>query len=281
MKHKIQLIALDLDGTLFNSQSRISDYNKKILKKAVASGITVIISTGRPYIGLPLEDMKEIGIRYAITANGAAIYRLPEKEVLFEDCLDTETSTSLLKELFQIELHLDAFIDGDGYSQTSTAELISKLQIPESLRKYIQSTRKRVPDLVAFVRENHYNVAKMTLNFAPAADGTFPSRDAAEAILKSHPKIAYVSGGFNNLELTKKGISKAKGLAFLCNLLNIPMEETMACGDSENDLDIVKAAGIGVAMRNAQKVLIDAADFVSKSNDEDGVAYAVVELCEM
>lgn len=279
MKHKIQLIALDLDGTLFNSQSRISVYNKKILQKAVNSGITVIISTGRPYIGLPLEDLAEIGIHYAITANGAAIYHLPGKELLFENCIDTKMSTTLLKELFQIELHLDAFINGDGYSQASTSELISRLYIPEPLREYIKTTRKRVPDLTAFLLENHYNISKITLNFAPAADGSFPARNEAEAVLKRYPDIAYVSGGFNNLELTKKGISKAKGLAFLCNLLHIPIEDTMACGDSENDLDIVNAAGIGVAMSNAQQILIDAADFVSKSNDEDGVAYAVEELC--
>lgn len=281
MKRKIQLIALDLDGTLYNSQSRISNYNKKILKKAAASGITVIISTGRPYIGLPLADMEEIGIHYAITANGAAVYRLPGKELLFEDCLDTKTSAALLEELFQLELHLDAFINGDGYSQTSTSDLISRLHIPESLREYIKTTRRRVPDLAAFIQENQYSIAKMTLNFAPASDGTFPSRDAAEAILKRHPEISYVSGGFNNLELTKKSISKAKGLALICKLLDIPPEAAMACGDSENDLDIVKAAGIGVAMGNAQQVLLDAADFVSKSNDEDGVAYAVEKLCEL
>ena len=88
-----------------------------------------------------------------------------------------------------------------------------------------------------------------------------------------------MSGGFHNLEDTRCGIAKSKGLKFLCDYLHISMEDTMAVGDSENDLDIVKAAGIGVAMGNAQQLLKDSADFISLSNEEDGVAYAIERFC--
>lgn len=278
MNQKISLIALDLDGTLYNSQSKISSHNKEVLKEAIRRGITVIISTGRPYIGLPVADMEEIGIRYAITANGAAVYQVPEKKLLFEDCLDSRQSAALLQKLYRLRLHLDAFINGDAYRQDSTVPLIEQLDIPESLRSYIRDTRISVANLSEYIQSNNLSVAKMTLNFAPDGNGEFPDRDAAEEILKNEPDIDYVSGGFHNLELTKKGISKSKGLAMLCQKLSIPLEETMACGDSENDLDIVKAAGIGVAMGNAQKILLDAADFISKTNEEDGVAYAIEQL---
>lgn len=74
------------------------------------------------------------------------------------------------------------------------------------------------------------------------------------------------------MEFTKAGVSKAKGLSFLCKHLDIPIDQTIACGDSENDLDILKAAGLGVAMANAPEDIRQKADDVTKSNDEHGVA---------
>ena len=278
MHKNIQLIALDLDGTLYNGQSQISERNKEAIRSAIASGVTVIISTGRPYVGLPLQDMEELGIRYAITANGAAVYRIPEKELLFDDCMTPSVSIPLLHELYQLTLHLDAFINGDGYTQNSTSELISKLNVPDSLRKYIATSRKNIPSLPDYIMEHNLPVAKMTINFIPDGNGGFIDRDKAEAILKAHTELSYVSGGFSNLECTKAGISKSKGLSFLCDYLNIPCSATMACGDSENDLDIINAAAVGVAMSNAQQMILDAADFISKSNEEDGVAYAIETL---
>lgn len=275
MKQQIQLIALDLDGTLFNSRSTISQKNKEAIRQAQAQGVTIVISTGRPYIGMPLSEMENLGIRYGITANGAALYRVPEKELLFENALSWEESTVLLQELYQLSLHVDVFIDGMGYTQASTTDLIQHLDMPDSLKHYIRTSRNIVPDLPEYIRSNRLSVTKMTMNFAPDADGRFPTRDRAEAILKAHPEITYVSGGYHNLELTKKGVSKSEGLSFLCQMLSIPIENTLACGDSGNDLDIVRAAGIGVAMANAEAPLKEAADFISLSNEEDGVAYAI------
>ena len=250
-----------------------------MIRKAVENRITVIISTGRPYIGLPVDEMKELGIQYAITANGSAVYRVPEKELLLDESMDTDLSVRLLRKLYTQSLHIDAFINGDGYTQFSTSELTNLLDIPESLKKYIQTTRKTITDLAAYIEEHKLCVSKLTLNFAPDADGSYTTREKTKEILDTFPEVTYVSGGFHNLEVTRCGIAKSKGLKFLCDYLHISMEDTMAVGDSENDLDIVKAAGIGVAMGNAQQLLKDSADFISLSNEEDGVAYAIERFC--
>ncbi|MGN0341400.1 MAG: Cof-type HAD-IIB family hydrolase [Roseburia sp.] len=279
MKKDIRLIALDLDGTLFNTQSKISEGNRATLKEAVSRGITVIISTGRPYIGLPIEDMVEIGIKYAITANGAEIFSVPEKKPIYLDGLDPDTAGILLQELYQNRIHLDAFIRGDAYTQASTRPIAEKLDMPDSIKHYILDTRTIVDDLAEFLIKNQLSVGKMTLNFIPDGTGNFVDRDKTEAILKKHPEIKYVCGGYHNLELTKAGISKAKGLHLLCDYLHIPYNATLACGDSENDLDIIQAAGIGVAMENGAKIVKDAADYIAPSNNEDGVAEAVRRFC--
>ena len=90
----MKLIALDLDGTLFNNKSQISKENIKAIKEATAAGINVVISTGRPFGGLPFEAIKDTGIRYAITANGSAIYEIDTKKCLYENCLSDETACS-------------------------------------------------------------------------------------------------------------------------------------------------------------------------------------------
>lgn len=278
MNHKIKLIALDLDGTLYNTNSQISERNREVLKYAVDCGITIVISTGRPYIGLPLSLLKEIGIDYAITSNGAGIYRVFDKTCLLEDAISPKDSAALLQQLYQFPLHLDAFIDGDAYTQSSTRGLIEQLQISESLRTYIRDTRIVVDDLADYVASNQLCIQKLTLNFIPDGNGGLAARENVIALLQTHPEYHYVSGGFQNIEVNKTGVSKAKGLRFLCETLHIPLTQTLACGDSENDYDIVTLAGIGVAMANSEKILLDAADFVSRSNDEDGVAYAIEEL---
>lgn len=252
MNDKIQLIALDLDGTLYNANGQISDKNREVLKHAIDRGITVVISTGRPYVGLPLSDLKEIGIDYAITANGAGIYRVADKSCLSENAISPEDGAALLRTLYRYPLHLDAFINGDAYTQASTRELIDRLQISESLRAYIRDTRIVVDDLADYVSSNRLGIQKLTLNFIPDGNGGLCAREDITSILRDRPEYHYVSGGFRNIEVNKSGVSKAKGLRFLCETLHIPLSRTMACGDSENDLDIVSLAGIGVAMANAR-----------------------------
>ena len=87
---KVRLIALDMDGTLFNSQSEISEKDRETLKRATDAGVAVAVATGRAYSELPIEMLYEVGIRYAITGNGSAVYKLPNMECVFSDCLDTE-----------------------------------------------------------------------------------------------------------------------------------------------------------------------------------------------
>lgn len=275
MKKAIRLIALDMDGTLFNNQSQISAEDQSAIRSAVLQGVTVVISTGRPYIGLPVPLLCALGIRYAITSNGAAIYRLHERECIYECCMEPELVCPIIEELQKKDIHMDAFIDGDGYSRRSCEPEINRLVMPESIRRYIRETRTFTEDLAAYIRENRLSVQKMTLNFYPLADGTFQSREEVRALLAAHPEITFLSGGYHNLEFTKAGTTKGKGLRFLCEYLGIPLEETMACGDTHNDIDILKTAGIGVAMENARDEVKAIADFITRSNEESGVAHAI------
>lgn len=277
MKKQYQLAALDLDGTLLNSQSSISATNKEAIKAASASGTTFVIATGRPYRGLPLDIMEELGIEYAITTNGASVYRIPEKECLLENCMPWNQTADLIDELLELPIHMDLFIQGNAYTPDVCLNAVETLHaLPKELKEYILSTRTLTPDITNLLRREKQDVQKVTLNFPVDEDNSILYREEAMEILNLYPEVCYLSGGFGNLEFTRKGISKAKGLSFLCEHLNIPISQTIACGDSENDLDIIKAAGLGVAMANAPQHIKSEADELTLSNDENGVA-AVIE----
>lgn len=275
MSNQIKLVALDMDGTLFNHQSQISKKDQETIRSITASGVEVVISTGRPYVGLPLELLTSLGIRYAITTNAAGIYELSTRKCIHSEPMPTDLICPILSELLQKQIHMDAFIDGDAFSQVSVQKYIPDLVFPDSIKQYVASTRTLKDDLIGFIQENHLNVEKVTLNFCPLDDGTFLDREAAKEILRKYPKVQFLTGGYHNLEFTRNGVTKGKGLRILAEKIGCTIEQTMACGDSQNDLDIIQTAGIGVAMGNASEDIKEAADFVSRTNEESGVAYAI------
>lgn len=275
---EIKLIALDLDGTLFDNSGQISPANKKEIENAVKKGIAVVISTGRPFSGLPFDQIKDTGIKYAITTNGSALYEIETGRCLFEAALDDAVVIPIINYIMTKDIHADAFCGGKGYTSEKTLSARSKLDVPESLLKYIINTREVVPDLAAYIKEKNLHVQKMTLNFHKDENGTLVDREDVKAFLMANPTINVVCGGYNNLEFTASGVDKGMGLKNLAELLSVPMESTMAIGDTENDLSIIQAAAVGVAMGNATDEVKKAAAYITDSNTEDGVAHAIAHF---
>ena len=271
----IKLVALDLDGTLFDNSSRISKRNLTAIRSITDKGIHVVISTGRPFEGIPFDQIKGTGINYAITANGSGIYEISTGKCLYENAMDEELVTPILNFLLTRDIHMDAFIGGKGYTPIQCVETAQKLTVPSSIKNYIITTRTRLYNILQFIHENQLKVQKMTLNFYPAADGTLIDRETVRKFLVSNPSITTVCGGYNNLEFTRADANKGVGLRKLAEILGVNPDATMAIGDTENDLAIIEAAGIGVAMGNATDAVKARADYVTTTNTKDGVAAAI------
>lgn len=271
----IKLVALDLDGTLFDNSSRISERNLAAIRSITDKGIHVVISTGRPFEGIPFDQIKGTGINYAITANGSGIYEISTGKCLYENAMDEELVTPILNFLLTRDIHMDAFISGKGYTPVQCVETAQKLTVPSSIKNYIITTRTRLDNILQFIHENQLKVQKMTLNFYPAADGTLIDRETVRKFLVSNPSITTVCGGYNNLEFTRADANKGVGLRKLAEILGVNPDATMAIGDTENDLAIIEAAGIGVAMGNATDAVKARADYVTTTNTKDGVAAAI------
>ncbi len=271
----IQLIAMDLDGTLFNPDGIITEKTKEELKRVGTMGVHTVISTGRPFNGLPFEQIKDTQIEYAITTNGTSIYRIENKECLYENAMTFDVYGPILEYILSKEIHIDLYIDGVGFTPVRCRENIGRIDVPESLRKYMIATRTPVEDLYGYVKDRGEKVQKINLNFYPQPDGSLLYREEVLRFLKANPDITVVGGGFNNFEIQNAGATKSEGLRELTKLLNVPMEQTMAIGDSENDYSMINAAGIGVAMANASKDILAIADYITTSNEEDGVGEAI------
>lgn len=274
----IKLIALDLDGTLLTNEKKVTQETVNVLQEAKARGVYVVASTGRPYGGLPFAVLEEAGIEYAITANGSAIYKLKGKECLYSDGISPELAEEIVTELLDLGVHTDIFVDGQGYGNKKTYDNIRLLSMSDVMKDYMRTTRIYIDDLLACIRERNLPLQKITTNYYAMPDGIDPKRAQVLARYAGSEEVEIVSGGVNNLELTKKGISKGAALRILAELLGVDMSQTMACGDSENDMDIIRTAAVGVAMANAEECVKAVADYATLSNEEDGVADAVRKL---
>lgn len=278
MNKKIKLIALDLDGTLLTNEKKVTADTVKILKEAKEKGIYVVVSTGRPYGGLPIETLEKAGMEYAIISNGASIYKIAEKECLYSNGISTEYAAEIIAEMQNLGVHIDAVIDGQAYGDKKAYDNIERLDLSASMKDYMRTSRVYVDDLLSHIHEKQQLVQKITLNFY--RDDTDAEQKYQQIVKRfsAGNRLNVVSGGGRNLEITKKGISKGTALLILAEILKIDIAQTMACGDSENDLDILKTAAVGVAMENAQACVKEIADYITLSNEADGVAHAIQKL---
>lgn len=267
---KIKLIALDLDGTLLNSEKRLSQRNEKALRECIHRGIEIVPCTGRIWKGIP-EFLREFpGIRYAITVNGAAIVDIQKKEEIDQRKFCAAQAIEILELAKGFNTMYDAYIEGQGYGEKRFMDHMDSYGIPPVVQKMVRDTRVIVPDVVEKVKREQRDVEKINYFFGDLEERA----RAREELLKRSDVIVSSSFQFN-LEINAVGATKGEGILRLASHLGIEPEATMGFGDGENDLSMMQKAGLGVAMANGEDIVKQAADYVTDSNDLDGVAKAI------
>lgn len=280
-KNDYKIIAVDLDGTLFSDEKKILPETAAALKKAADRGAYIIPTTGRPLVCIP-ESVLELGcIEYAITCNGAAVYNVRNGRLLSEEPMGYEKAAGILHGLKAFDISVNAFINGKAFKERSQENIIDTLPMSEYMKAFLKKTRTYVDDLAEFVYSEKNNVHKITLNFSENGQGGFIDRDKTAEYLTSVEGITVVSGGMSNLEITEKGVNKGKALLKTGELLGVSRSEMIAFGDSGNDIDMIIAAGTGAAMANSTPEILAAADYITRSNNDNGIAYALSELMDL
>ena len=276
------MIGLDLDGTALDEDKHLRPAVREAIEEAIRRGYLVIPATGRPVRGLSPELMAVPGVNYAVTSNGAVLFKVRnfaegDWEEIFRDPLPDETVWKVVDALKPFDVITDCFIDGHGNMPLSMKDSVSRRGLPQGLVTYILKDRAFHEDWEAFVRSRPGEVVKMTIIFDMTKNGAAEKEEAKKALAKI-PGILVVSGGRHNLEVSRDTTGKGRGMLQLCRILGVDPERTMGCGDEGNDLDLIERAAFGVVMGNADPDIKAKGDFVTASNEEDGAAAAIYEF---
>lgn len=268
---KIRMIALDLDGTVFDGDKKVTKHTQEILEEAIRRGIVVFPCTGRPWTGIPEEIRKIRGMKYAVTSNGARTVKFDTGETIRENCLSHRKTMELIDAaIASPEGVWEIYVDGKCYADADTYRIIQSPDINQAMLDYIRKTRNLVKNLRDWAEKEGVRTEKLHMMFERT-----DLRDRCMEKFQTFPDIDISYASTFNLEINDISCSKGRGILDLAEYLGIDRDEIMACGDSRNDWPMLRDAGFAVVMGNADEETKKLADFVTKSNEEDGVAYAV------
>lgn len=271
---KIKLIAFDLDDTVLNTQKKLTPETLRVLYRAAELGIEIVPSTGR-FWGAVTDEIKNLPfVRYAVTLNGAAIFDVKSQKTIARFEIPSERAETMARVFDELPVIYDSIIDGQGYMNREFHERVKDITIGEWQYKIIYGLRKPVDDLHEIINQSS-GVQKMQIYTK--------DRDLRANLLAALPVVfpnsLFTSSVPNNIEINDLKANKGDGLRFVASHLGIEMSEAMAFGDGLNDISMIKAAGIGVAMGNAVREVKDVADHVTGTCDEDGVAEGIKTFC--
>ena len=260
-----KLLVLDLDGTLTNSQKKITRKTKEALLKAQENGIKLVLASGRPTYGIvPLADELNLDARggYILSYNGGEIIFWKTKELLHARLLDSQVIPYLYDCAKRNDLAIITYQDEYIITEKPDDIYVHKEAFLNKMKI------KKVDDFLSFI---DFPVAKCLITGDPEQLVILEKEmnehlKGSMGVYRSEPYF---------LELVPNGIDKAQSLSILLNKLSMTPDEMIACGDGFNDLSMIQFAGLGVAMANAQLAVKEQADFITLSNEEDGVAHVV------
>ena len=271
----IKIIALDLDGTLLNSDKELTPAAYAALEEAAAKGIEIVPTTGRFYGGMPEVIRNLPFLHYAITINGAQVYDIRKQKAVSTCEIPWQRAVEIMRYLDTLPVIYDCYMDNQGWMTRSLQEQSAGFAPNVHYLKMLLELRQPVDELKAFLAERKHDVQKIQFFIRDME----LHRQLSETLPAMLPDIAVSSSVRNNIELNALHANKGEALKQLADYLGCGISQTLAFGDGANDLSMIRMAGIGVAMENASDAIKAAADAVTLSNDADGVAVGIRKYC--
>lgn len=270
----VKLMAFDLDGTLLNEEKQISKRSYNALEAAGKAGIEIVPATGRLYKGLPAELKALPFLRYVIAGNGAAVLEEPGDKLIYQADLSLEMADRILSYLEGFPVLYCCFSKNRALINRIFYEQMERYMPNPYIRKQMLAMYEPVEDFRRKLWEKGGDIQKIQL--------LFQDLELRKKMLEELPElfsgIAVSSSLENNIEINHKNANKGAGLKALCSHLGITLSECMAFGDGTNDISMLKMAGIGIAMGNAEMAVKRIADHVALTNVKDGVAVEIERI---
>ena len=269
----IQLIALDIDGTSMNSNSEITEYTRNVIQR-LANKYVVVPTTGRGFYKLREKILKVENIRYVISANGAVVTDGLKNKRLFEFLIPYKVAAKIADKYTREDTFV--YIHRNDEYSTHVFGCLNKEFYENNLKRDFKTDYKDldIVDLYDYILKDQRNVLKIGIRFKSQCDLEIAKQD----IERSFPEVNVFEVGNIGLEITEKLASKKDSLEKLCTYLNVDSLNVLAIGDNGNDVEMLKWAGVGVAMKNAVVQAKEVANFICEYNDHDGAAHFLEEF---
>lgn len=267
---KYKLICMDMDGTLLNDKKEVSERCKIAISKAHELGVKVVIATGRIFVSAEYYG-DIIGVKAPIIAsNGAYVREKDSDRSIYEQGLGAENYQLIVELLKKHDIVPHFYTEDTIY----TEKLIHSSLTYKKANKTLPANRQVKIEVVEDWNELFSNKKPRLIKSMAVGDNEEKMKIAKEEFIKLD-KFQVVSSMKNSFEVMAKTTSKGNALKKLCDYYGIDRNEIISVGDNENDISMIKFAGLGVAMGNAEEAVKKIADYVTATNEEDGVAKVI------
>ena len=265
---KRKALFLDLDGTLLNDQKEITEGNRKAIEKALFLGHKVIIATGRPLVSA-IKQGKALGLTgpgcYMISFNGGIIYDMAEEKIIYKQVIPMELTRRVFAEANKRGIHIQTYDD--------THALVESRNDNDNIRFYCKSIKmdyKVIDDIMTHETEP---VKMLMIDFA-SREKTSQMITWIRENCKGQLDAFFSTKAY--VEIVPANLNKGNAVLWLSDYLHIPVEDTIAAGDAENDITMIEKAGLGVCMINGEDPVKAVADYITTNdNNHDGIAEVI------
>lgn len=283
-----KFVAIDLDGTMLNSYGTVTQYTKKVIKEKVNNGVEIVIASGRPIDSIKTIS-KEIGSEnYFIAGNGALIYDIKKDEIIYEKYMSKRKVLEIIKICDQNSISYNLYTEKNIIAKSLKYNVLYYHK--ENLKK--EENKKTNINIVENVYEyvknmNEEKFLKLTIcdDNKTIFDSIIKKMrhiDGIEVLDVSHISRKIIKQGTEEFEIkyyyteiSLKNVDKWYAIKFLIEKLGIKEEEVIAIGDNINDKKMIQEAGLGIVMKGSTPVVTNVSDYVTDTNDNDGVAKAL------
>lgn len=280
-----KLIAVDLDGTLLNSYGAVTENTKNAIKKVEEQGANVIIASGRPIDSI-MTIANEIGSdKYFIAGNGAIVYDMKKKEIIYEKCLPKQKVLDIIKICEENSIGYNVYTEKEILTTSLKYNVLyyhkenlkkpedkkTKISIINNMYEYIENDENSLFLKITVCDENKFVFNSIIRKLKEIRD--------IEVLEVSHMAKKMIRQGTEEFsveyfytEISRANVDKWNAIEFLAEKMGINQDEIMAIGDNINDKEMIEKAGLGVVMAQSTPVVVNVANEVTASNNDEGVA---------
>ncbi len=287
-----KLVAVDLDGTLLNPYGIVTENTKKAIKDTMEKGIDVILTSGRPIDSIKAIAKEIESKNYFIAGNGAIIYDIPKDEIIYEKFLSKEKVLEIIKICEENSIAYNVYTDQTIIANALKYNVLyytkenlkkeeskkTKISIIENIYEYVKNL-KETKFLKMTICDENKTVFQSIMRKLKQIEGI-------EILDVSHMSRKTIKQGTEEFtieyyytEITSQNVDKWNAIEYLIEQLGIKKEEVIAIGDNINDKKMIINAGLGITMQGSNPEIIEIADYITTSNNDDGVAKALEKFC--